>query len=227
MLNQHRIQFCCSTLVFLAITAGDAAIRGQEKDFDAYSDHVSGYLKRLYDPSGRELAYRDDYPGGFEKWQTDARSALRLKLGLDKIAASVGDHKPTIELGEAEKGGEFTRQRGLIETEPNVQIPFWLLKPKTKGKRPLGVFPHGHDRRGPETTAGVYADEAHERNDCNAAQKSSQHTAVMSLRVCFHVNLLLWFFWVFVACVHAWGDWFDLHAVPPHSGVVGPDYLMI
>ena len=95
--------------------------------------------------------------------KSDARSALHLKIGLDSIAASVGDHEPVVELDKPVDFGEYTRQRGVIETEPDVRIPFWLLKPKGEGKRPLGVFPHGHDRRGPETTAGVYADEAHER----------------------------------------------------------------
>jgi dienelactone hydrolase len=53
--------------------------------------------------------------------------------------------------------------RGVIETEPSVRIPFWLLRPKGEGPWPLGVFPHGHDGRGHDTTAGVYADPAHER----------------------------------------------------------------
>ncbi len=135
----------------------------QEKDFNAYPENVVKYLKRLYDPSERHLAFREDYPGGFEKWQHDARADLHLKLGMDKIAASVGNHQPSVELGEPEDLGNYTRQRGIIETEPDVRIPFWLLKPKGEGKWPLGVFPHGHDRRGYDTTAGVYADAAHEK----------------------------------------------------------------
>ena len=82
---------------------------------------------------------------------------------MDRIAVSVGDHKPTVELKEAEDLGQYTRQQGVIETEPDVRVPFWLLKPKGEGRRPLGVFPHGHDRRGHNTSAGVYADEAHEK----------------------------------------------------------------
>jgi hypothetical protein len=33
---------------------------GQEKDFNAYPEHVSSYLKRLYDQQGRQLEYRAD-----------------------------------------------------------------------------------------------------------------------------------------------------------------------
>ena len=136
---------------------------GQEKDFNAYPEHVAKYLKRLYDESEQQLAFRDDYPGGFGRWQNDARTALHLKLGMDKIAASVGDHQPAVKLGKPEDLGQYSRQRGVIETEPDVHIPFWLLKPKGDGPRPLGIFPHGHDGRGHDTTAGVYSDEAHEK----------------------------------------------------------------
>ena len=148
MRHQLNIRISHSAWVCLAFMACTAGTLAQEKDFNAYPDHVSRYLQRLYDTSARQLEYRDSYPGGFEKWQSDARSALRRKIGLEKIAASVGDHQPTVELGEQEDLGEYTRQRGVIETEPNVRVPFWLLLPKVEGKRPLGVFPHGHDRRG-------------------------------------------------------------------------------
>ena len=169
-LRLHRVasrqvgQARCSIMVGLLMALlFTSPLLGQEKDFNAYPEHVSKYLSRLYDKSAQPLAFREDYPGGFEKWQQDARAALRLKLGLDRIAASVGQHHPTVQLYEATDLGEYSRQRGVIETEPNVRIPFWLLKPKSKAPCPLGVFPHGHDARGHHTTAGVYADEAHKR----------------------------------------------------------------
>lgn len=155
--------FVPAMTVLLASIAVCNSTLGQEKDFNAYPEEVKAYLKRIYEPSDRPLAFRDGYPGGFDKWQVDARTALRLRLGMDRIAASVGDHRPTVELEEAEDLGQYTRQRGIIETEPGVCIPFWLLKPKGEGKWPLGVFPHGHDRRGHNTSAGVYDDEAHEK----------------------------------------------------------------
>ncbi len=144
------------TLLLMTPFAG-----AQEKDFDAYPDHVVKYLKRIYDESRQEFAFRQDYPGGFDKWQRDARAELIRTLGLDKIAASAGDHVPVVNLGPSEDLGDYSRQRGVIETEPDVRIPFWLLKPKGDGPWPLGVFPHGHDSRGHDTTAGVYASDAH------------------------------------------------------------------
>ena len=107
---------------------------GQEKDFNAYPDHVAKYLGRLYDEDAQPLVFHQGFPGGFDQWQTDARPSLRSELGLEKIAASVGDHKPVVQLGESEELGTYTRQRGTIETEPDVRIPFWLLKPKGDGQ---------------------------------------------------------------------------------------------
>ena len=130
---------------------------------EGYPQAVERYLARLYDVREQRLAFRADYPGGFVRWQKDARVALCERVGLAKIAASVRDHKPAVELGDTEDLGEFTRQRGIMETEHDVRIPFWILRPKGEGPFPLGLFPHGHDRRGYNTTAGVYSDEAHRK----------------------------------------------------------------
>jgi dienelactone hydrolase len=151
------------TIVFLGQALRCVSVGAQDTKKAAYSDSVAKYLSRLYDEDKQRLAYRDDYSGGFKNWQEEARAALRERVGLAKIAASVGEHRPTIELGEPEDLGEFTRQKGVMETEPDVRIPFWLLKPKGDGPFPLGIFPHGHDRRGQDTTAGVYSDEAHRK----------------------------------------------------------------
>jgi dienelactone hydrolase len=55
------------------------------------------------------------------------------------------------------------------------------LTPKAQGRRPLGVFPHGHDPQGPETTAGVYADEAHQRR----ASAADRDVAVQAVKLGF------------------------------------------
>jgi dienelactone hydrolase len=129
--------------------------------YGQYTEPVEGYLKRLYDPSKRTHRFRPDYPGGFEKWKTEWRAELTRLLGVDRIANANKTHTPNVEAGEPEDLGTYTRVKGWIETEPHVRIPFWLLRPKGEGPFPLALFPHGHDQRGPDTTAGVYHDEAH------------------------------------------------------------------
>lgn len=155
------VAWCVGAIVICLVDCNTAA--AQQRDFGAYPEHVSRYLKRLYAADRRPLSYRADYPGGFDAWQRDARRALREKLGLDRIAASAGAHRVSVELDAPVEFEQYTRQRGTIETEPHVRTAFWLLKPKGEGPWPLGVFPHGHDRRGHDTTAGVYADEAHRK----------------------------------------------------------------
>ncbi|MCA9068416.1 MAG: acetylxylan esterase, partial [Planctomycetaceae bacterium] len=109
------------------------------------------------------LTFHTRNRGEFDRWQLEARKALGEKLGLKKIADSMGNHKPTVELGKAEDMGDYTRHGGIIKTEPDVRVPFWLLKPKGTGPWPLAVFPHGHDRIGHNTTAGAYSDEKHKQ----------------------------------------------------------------
>jgi len=143
------------------MTLAAAAAYGASKGTGAYPEPVANYLARLYAPGAQPLAFRTDYPGGFQRWRTEARAALLARLGMDRIAAAAAGHQPRVVLEKPMDRGDFIRQRGSIETEPGILIPFWLLTPKRPPPWPVGIFPHGHDTRGHDTTAGVFADEAH------------------------------------------------------------------
>jgi dienelactone hydrolase len=69
-------------------------------------------------------------------------------------------HRVSAELDAPEDLGDYTRQRGRLQTEPDVWIPFWLLTPKGRGPFPLALTPHGHDARGYDTSAGIAQDES-------------------------------------------------------------------
>ena len=120
----------------------------KEEERKGHSEEVVRYLERLYADGHRRYAFRKDYPGGFEQWQKDARPVLRRMIGLENIAARADGHTAEVELAEPTDQGSYTRQRGSIETEPHVRIPFWLLKPRGQGPFPLAMFPHGHDKPG-------------------------------------------------------------------------------
>ena len=136
--------------------------RAEEKnDFADYPQQVKQYLQCLLGKGQHKYAYRSDYPGGFDTWQKQARPVLSRLVGLDKISEQVGHHVSKVELMQIDDLGEYTRQRGWIETEPHVRIKIWLLKPKKRGPFPLAILPHGHDSRGYDTSAGVYHDQAH------------------------------------------------------------------
>ena len=130
-------------------------------DLGDYPGQVRQYLQQMLSKGQQKYAFRSDYPGGFEGWQKQARPVIRKLIGLDKMSEQVGNHDFKVKLGQIEDLGEYTRQRGQIETEPHVQIKFWLLKPKKGGPFPLAIFPHGHDSRGYDTSAGVYHDKEH------------------------------------------------------------------
>lgn len=124
-----------------------------------HDESVLAYLARLYDEGERQHACRAETPAEVATWQRTARPALRHLIGLERIAASVGDHRPTVELGPAEELDGYTRQHGQIEAEPHISIPFWLLKPKGEGPFPLALMPHGHSAVGYHIYAGIAHDE--------------------------------------------------------------------
>lgn len=171
--------FCLCICVAAVFPSAEA--RAQEKDFNDYPEHVTKYLARLFDVKNRQYRFREDYPGGIDQWRSDARGVLQRLVGLEKIAASVGEHEPRVALEAAEDLGDYTRQRGTIETEPDVKVPFWLLKPKGPGPWPVGVFPHGHDPVGHDTSAGVYPNEARRKK----ALAEDRDVAVQAVKLGF------------------------------------------
>ncbi len=170
----RRFWSACVFAVCLALGVGAE----EDKDFNAYPANVSKYLTRVYSVDQGRHAFREDYPGGFEQWQTDARRELVQLLCLEKIATQTKGFEVRVELGEVEDLGEITRQFGHMETEPSVRIPFYLLKPKVAGPFPVGIFPHGHDSRGHCTSAGVYEDPLHRMK----ALKEDRDVAVQAAR---------------------------------------------
>ncbi|MBG87380.1 MAG: hypothetical protein CMO80_10825 [Verrucomicrobiales bacterium] len=133
-------------------------VRSAEKTTPA---HVVNHLQRLYGEELRKFRFRANYPGGFSQWQDDWRSELQKLMGLDRIERLNRFHRPRMGFAKELDFGEFTRQKCQIETEPHVIIPFWMFRPKGDGPFPLAILPHGHDRIGHDTYAGVFHDAKH------------------------------------------------------------------
>jgi len=136
------------------------------------------YVGRIYDRRQQTFACRARSLAGFESWQQSARAALSRLIGLDRIASSLGDHRPTVELEAAEDMGSYTRQLGYLHSEPDVAIPFWLLVPKVEGPFPVGLFPHGHEPYGMDTHVGIWdSDEKRQR-----IEREDRDVAVQAVR---------------------------------------------
>jgi dienelactone hydrolase len=127
----------------------------------AEPNSVEKFLGGIYSESQQKFSFRDDYPGGFSKWQADARPILRNLLGLDAIAKHAAEHTPKIVTGPTKQRPGHSITKFTLETEPNVVIPFWALKPAGNGPFPLAILPHGHDRIGHDSYAGVYQNDSH------------------------------------------------------------------
>ena len=143
-----------------------------------YEAPIHRYLTHLYADKRRRYACRAEAPEAVSKWQTSARPALRRLLGLESIASSADGHRPEVSLGPSEDLGDYTRRRGEITSEPGFQVPFWFLKPRGQGPFPLALTPHGHDRIGMDTSAGVHHNEEHLRH----IQEEDRDVAVQAAR---------------------------------------------
>lgn len=145
-----------------------AAQTKQTDSFAEYPESTSQYLRRLHgknvDDPPAKFAFRSDYAGGFTAWRQAARLELIDLIGLGKIQDSLSSWRPSVHLDQRISEIGYTRQRGEIETEPGVKIPFWLLKPtgETTELRPLVLCAHGHDSDGWNTYSGVYRNAEHE-----------------------------------------------------------------
>ncbi|MBX3177969.1 MAG: acetylxylan esterase [Candidatus Hydrogenedentes bacterium] len=144
-----------------ALVAGITA--AQPKDFNAYPEHITPYLQRMFSDGQGKFAWRDNYPGGVDAWRNETRAALSDRIGLGAIAAQAGAFEPRVILSPPDDMGGYTRQQGAIETEPSVTVAFWLLKPKGDGPYPLALLPHGHDTAGHDTHIGLARSDGHRK----------------------------------------------------------------
>jgi len=143
-----------------------------------HTGNVIRYLDQLYHEDNRRFACRAANPEAVAEWQQTARLALRKLIGLDRIQEAQGTHQVTAELGEVEDMGEYTRQLGNLHSEPHIKIPFWFLKPKASGPFPLGIFPHGHSKRGFDSYVGI----SHDEQDKIRIQKEERDVAVQAVK---------------------------------------------
>ncbi len=170
-INRQRflVRSVCAVVALAALPVAVAQDEAK-RPFVAFPDPAAGYLKRIHTGTVTQtrtgaLAFRADYPGAFPAWQRDARKTLSHLLGLDRMRQEIGDYPGAVRIEDPIEEDGYRRQRGHIETEPDVTIPFWLLTPVpvSRSLRPLAICVHGHDSDGWNTYAGVYRNDEHRR----------------------------------------------------------------
>ncbi len=108
------------------------------------------YMKRLYDRTEREYRFQAKTPEEFADWKTRTRKRLAEIIGLD-FCTRAGEEDARL-LEETDRGS-YVKQYWTLQTEPEVYVPFYILKPKADGLHPLILNPHGHGG-GKEKTLG-------------------------------------------------------------------------
>ena len=80
--------------VLLLVTVASPVVTAQEKDLDAYPDHVAKYLQRLYDETSQPLVFQPDFPGGFARWHGNqhANAGTWVSLGTYHFQGGNADY---------------------------------------------------------------------------------------------------------------------------------------
>jgi hypothetical protein len=105
------------------------------------------------------LAFGDDISNktDFEMWRSEARAELKNLLGFDKML-KVNVENATKPCGKNEKcyfkGTELVLKRFVMETQPELNMPFYVLEPLTDKKNSAIIAIHGHGSDGKEGLVG-------------------------------------------------------------------------
>lgn len=111
-------------------------------------------MEALYDKIGRQDGLEANDLEGYNVWKTQVRSLLWNLLGLDKMETSALDAQ-IVEVIELEGG--IRREKVVIQVEPEVYMPFYILIPTHKeevGKQRCILAPNGHQGAGKYSVAG-------------------------------------------------------------------------
>ncbi|MBT1176662.1 alpha/beta hydrolase family protein [Bifidobacterium callimiconis] len=149
-------------------TSANVALAGNGRTLhiDRYYDTLPGMLRR-YDRQAR----REAFPGGdardWQAWQARLREQLRTLLGLD-LMESAGQcplnprvtERVRVEADDADDPRGIVRERILIQVEPDVWMPCYVLIPEhprlgADGRPLCWLCPHGHQGGGKYSVAGV------------------------------------------------------------------------
>jgi hypothetical protein len=113
----------------------------------------------LYRGAQPRFAFTATSPQEVRQWQAAFRPELRRALGLERMQQTLSAHVPTARQIDSQAMDGYVRESWLLEVEPQMSLPFYLLKPMpAPGPLPLVLTPHGHNH--PHLYAGIYHDEA-------------------------------------------------------------------
>jgi dienelactone hydrolase len=109
------------------------------------------HLADRFERVGRRLGVRGETAAELHTWQAELRAALAQCLGMQHF-----EHCPLrVESRGREHLDDHVREDLVLETEPGVWMPFYLLLPlEAREPRPGVLAPHGHGSAGKLPVAG-------------------------------------------------------------------------
>jgi dienelactone hydrolase len=109
------------------------------------------HLSRRFERVGRRLGVRGETAQEAHGWQCELRGAVSHCLGMGSF-----ERCPTrVELRGSEPLEDHIREDLVLETEPDVWMPMYVLLPRElNGPRPAVLAPHGHGSAGKFPVAG-------------------------------------------------------------------------
>ncbi len=113
-----------------------------------------------------------------EQWQRAFRPELARLLGLEAIA-SRGEAPMRANLLSRIELLDHVREDWTLETEPGFELPYYVLRPLNADRPlPLVLTPHGHNKQGRRTYAGVWASEQEQAE----AEQGERDVALQAVR---------------------------------------------
>lgn len=115
-----------------------------------YTTHA--YLQRRFQNLNRKLAFRAEDRESWEAWHTATVQKLRELIGYETMEQCSANP----EITRTEDLGDYIRQHIVIQTEPGVEMPMFVLIPRVgTAPYPVVIAPHGHASNGKSAVAGL------------------------------------------------------------------------
>lgn len=112
---------------------------------------LQSYMQNRWERTGRKLAFTAEDREGWSEWHDKTTKKLRKLTGYDTMVKC----PPNAKVTESTEFEDYTRQRLVIQTEPGVYMPMYVLIPKTGKKAYSAVIAtHGHVSGGKLAVAG-------------------------------------------------------------------------
>lgn len=104
-----------------------------------YYEEIEAFCER-YDRTEKRYAFQASTPKQYEEWYNKAAYRLKEISGLSMCQATEGNYR----MIDRWQMGNYTKEYWIMDTEPNITMPFYLLRPKQpNGAGILSLHGHG------------------------------------------------------------------------------------